>query len=173
MPYGLKGKLGLTSTMPHPTPLNRPSFVSHLRNLHDDATYTTRGHSFTSFEAKLGNTSLTCFPMKQITGCRRMSSHHLHPNISFSAQTSKPRPTWFWGPNQEIVMMILWAQSPNHGCQFWGPNQETRVSGFEAKAQEPQPPVLKPNQEKPSTLVLRLNQETRAPRLLVHNGHCT
>jgi hypothetical protein len=66
-------------------------------------------------------------------------------DIKTGYDTDKPSPTWLWGPNQEIVVVILWVKSPNHSCQFWGPNQKTeRV-------------VLRSNREKPWTLVLRLN----------------
>jgi hypothetical protein len=54
--------------------------------------------------------------MKQAIGCRRVSSHHLHPLIGFEAQTDKPPPTWFLGPNQETVMVILRPKSPN--CSY-------------------------------------------------------
>jgi hypothetical protein len=60
-------------------------FASLPRDLYDDATCTTRRRSFTSFEAKLENPSLTCFVMKQATGCQRVSSHRLHPLIDFEA----------------------------------------------------------------------------------------
>jgi hypothetical protein len=63
--------------------------------------------------------------MKQATGCQCMSSHCLHPLIGFEVQTHKHPPTWFWGPNQESVTMILSPKSPNQQPWFWGPNQET------------------------------------------------
>jgi hypothetical protein len=37
-------------------------------------------------------------------------------------QTSSP---WFWGPIQEIIVVILKPKSPNRSAWFWGPNQET------------------------------------------------
>jgi hypothetical protein len=85
----------MTSTASYLMPSNRPSFASLSRDLCDDAICTTHRRSSASFEAKLGNPSLTCFMMKQAIGCRRMSSHHLHPLISFEAQTDKPPLTWF------------------------------------------------------------------------------
>jgi hypothetical protein len=51
----------LTSTVPHPMPSNRPSPASLPHDLRDDATYTTRRCSFTSFEVNLGNHNPTCF----------------------------------------------------------------------------------------------------------------
>jgi hypothetical protein len=105
--------------------------------------------SFASFEAKLENRMSTCFMMKQAVGCRCMSSHRLYLIIDFEAQTDKPPPTWFWGPNQETVIMILRPKSPNHRPWFWGPNQETIAvvlipnywqtiaTSFEAKPENP------------------------------------
>jgi hypothetical protein len=112
------------STALHPMPSNRPSFASFLRDLRDDATCTTHYHSFTSFEVKLWNPSSTCFSTKQAARCQRMSSHRLHPLIDFEAQTDKPPPTWFWGPNQETFMVILRTKSSNRWPWFWGLNQE-------------------------------------------------
>jgi hypothetical protein len=122
----------------------------------------------------------------------------------FCGATDKPKPAWFWDPNQETVTMILMPKSPNRSCRFWIPNRETlHHISFEAQPRN-RPPVFRPNREKPSplvlrpnwrklsplilrsnqrrpsewfwgqtthkpsTLVLRLNQETRAPRLHVH-----
>jgi hypothetical protein len=76
-------EFGSTSTTPHPTPSNRPSFTSLLHDLHNDAKCTTRYRSFASFEVKLGNPSPTCFAMKHVAVCRCMSLHHLHPLIIF------------------------------------------------------------------------------------------
>jgi hypothetical protein len=45
-----------------------------------------------------------------------VSSHRLHSLIGFEAQTDKPPPTWFLGPNQETVMVILRPKSPN--CSY-------------------------------------------------------
>jgi hypothetical protein len=64
-----EGYFGSTSTAPHPTPLNRPSFASLRCDLHDDAMCITYSCSFTNFEAKLKNPSPTCFMTKQATGC--------------------------------------------------------------------------------------------------------
>jgi hypothetical protein len=111
-------------------------------------------HTSTNFEAKLENPSLTRFMSKQATRCRHVSSHHLHPPIGFEAQTDKPPPTWFLGPNQETVMVILRPKSPNQRPWFWDPNQETVTL------------VLRPNHWQPLPLVLRLNQKTRASHIL-------
>jgi hypothetical protein len=81
--------------VPHPTPLNQPSFASFSRDLCDDATCTIHHHTFTSFEAKLGNPNPTSFTTKQAAGCQRVSSHCLHLLIGFEAQTDKPPPLSF------------------------------------------------------------------------------
>jgi hypothetical protein len=62
----------------------------------------------------------------------------------FCGATDKLKPTWFWGPNQETVAVILRPKSPNQSCRF-------------------EPQTGKPS----TTLILRLNQETHAPSLHV------
>jgi hypothetical protein len=62
----------------------------------------------------------------------------------FCGATDKSKLIWFLGPNQETITVILRPKSPNRSCQF-----EAQTG-------------------KPSILVLRLNQETHAHRLLVH-----
>jgi hypothetical protein len=88
--------------------------------------------------------------------------------------------------------MILRPKSLNRSCRFWGPNRETiHHLGFETQPKNPPPvlrsnwekpslPVLRPTRrkssqwfwcqttDKPSTLILRLNQETHALHLHVH-----
>jgi hypothetical protein len=115
----------------------------------------------------------------------------------FYGATDKSKPTWFWGSNQETVVVILMPKSPNKSCQFLGPNWKTlHHLGFDAQPRNP-PPVLRPNREKPSpsvlrsnwrkpsewfwgqtthkpsTLVLILNQETHAPSLHVPGANRT
>jgi hypothetical protein len=91
----------------------------------------------------------------------------------FCGTTDKPWPTWFWGPKQETIVVILRPKTPNRSLRFWVPNRETVDIVFEAISRNPNPPVLRPNREKPSTLVLLPNQETSAPRLLVHGADYT
>jgi hypothetical protein len=86
--------------------------------------------------------------------------------LDFEAQTKKTS-RWFLCPNQENVVVILRIKSPNHNYQFWGPNRETRATGFEAKPKETK------TTDKPSTLVLRLNQETCATHLHMHGADRT
>jgi hypothetical protein len=88
----------------------------------------------------------------------------------FCGATNKPKPAWFWGPNQETVAVILRPKSPNRSCWFWGPNWETlhhlsfeaqprnRLSVLRPNQEKPSPPVLRTNWRKPSQQVLRLNR---------------
>jgi hypothetical protein len=119
-----KGYLGLTSTAPHPMLSNWLSFTSLPRDHHDDATCTIHHRSTASFEAKLWNPSPTCFMTKQATGCRHMTSHHLHPLISFEAQTKKPPPLGFEGQTKKSAR-----------C-FWGLNHQTINLSFEAQTKK-------------------------------------
>jgi hypothetical protein len=80
-----------------------------------------------------------------------MSSHRLYPLIGFEAQTNKPPPTWFWGPNKETVVVIL---RPNSSTLVLRPKPRNCHGDFQAQI------------TKPSPLVLRLNRETCASRLL-------
>jgi hypothetical protein len=51
---------------------------------------------------------------------------------------NKPKPPWFWGPNQETVAVILSSKPLKHSCQFWGTNWETlHHLGFEAQPRNP------------------------------------
>jgi hypothetical protein len=52
--------------------------------------------------------------------------------------TDKSKSAWFWGSNQEIIVVILRLKSPNQSYQFWDSNRK------------PEPPILRPNREKPS-----------------------
>jgi hypothetical protein len=57
--------------------------------------------------------------------CPAPSSLH-----QFCGATDKPKPAWFWGPNQETTVVILRPKSPNQSCRFWGPNRETHRHQF-------------------------------------------
>jgi hypothetical protein len=67
-----------------------------------------------------------------------------HPPIGFMAQPI----------NHSLLNFKI--QTKKSSQWFWGPNHQTRAVDFEVKI------------GKPSTFVLRLNQETRAPSLHVH-----
>jgi hypothetical protein len=80
----------------------------------------------------------------------------------FCGATDKPKPAWFWDPNQETVAVILRPKSPNQSCRFWDPNRETlHHLGFEAQPRN-RPPILRSNWEKPSRWFWGTNHQTRA-----------
>jgi hypothetical protein len=82
----------------------------------------------------------------------RMLTHVLTPSSSAY---------WFWRANRQST--APW---------FWEPNQKT-IGDFMGKIIKPQLPVLRFKLKNPLTLVLRLNQETCAPRLFVHGADHT
>jgi hypothetical protein len=132
----------------------RPSSTSTQCNHHDDVTCTTRRHGSSSLEVRLGNPSLTCFMSKQVS--RAEASHQIltriprrPPSIDFMTQLTNRSPLGF---ESQTKKPLRW---------FWDPNHQTGSAGFEAQI------------GKPSTLILRLNQETRAPRLHVHDANRT
>jgi hypothetical protein len=52
----------------------------------------------------------------------------------FCGATDKPKPAWFWGPNQETVAVILMPESPNQSCRLFEARLEKTVTtGFESK----------------------------------------
>jgi hypothetical protein len=61
----------------------------------------------TSLKARLENTSLTFFHVKQVT-----------------------RSAWFWDLNQETIVVILRSKSSNCSYRVWGPNWKTRSHQF-------------------------------------------
>jgi hypothetical protein len=124
-------------------------------------------------------------------------SHAVASSLQFCGATDKPKHACFLGTKQKTVVVILSPKSLNRSYRFLGSNrktlhhlifmlnQETVTTNFEPKPEKPSPPVLRPNRRKPfqwfwgqtidklSTLVLRLNQETRTPRLHVHSADRT
>jgi hypothetical protein len=50
--------------------------------------------------------------------------HHLHHPVGFMVQPTNHSPLGFEGPNQEIIMVILWAKLP------------TVTAGYEAKTKK-------------------------------------
>jgi hypothetical protein len=110
-----------------------PSSTWLRRNLRDSVTCTIRRRVSVSLVVRLGNTCQTCFHMKQPARSWRVS-HTAAPSHQFCDSTDKPKPDWFWDPNQETVTVILRLKSPNRSCRFWGPNRETLYHlGFEAQ----------------------------------------
>jgi hypothetical protein len=76
-------------------------------------------------------------------------------------------PVELWYLSTTILKPTNWsplgfeAQTKKPSRWFWGPNHQTRATGFELQI------------GKLLILVLSLNQETYAPRLLVHGTDCT
>jgi hypothetical protein len=102
----------------------------------------------------------------------------------FWGKTGKPYPDL---PRNEATnrmsTRVLTSSSSAH--RFWGANQQpsshlvlrpkpiNHRGDFEAQITKPYLPVLRPKLGTLSTLVLRLNLETRASRLLVHDADHT
>jgi hypothetical protein len=120
--------------MLHPTPSNRLTFASLPHDLHDDATCTTRCRSSTNFKAKLENPSLTCFMTKQVTGCRHVSSHHLHPLIGLEAQTDKTSSHLVLRPKSRNYCGNFEAQITKPSTLVLRPKPRSCHIGFEAKS---------------------------------------
>jgi hypothetical protein len=68
-----------------------------------------------------------------------------HPFVYFMPQPTNRNLLDFEVQTRKLSTLVLRPKLPNRSYRFWGPNQET------------------------IDLVLRLNQETRAPHLLVHS----
>jgi hypothetical protein len=131
-----------------PVTSTHPSSASTPRDLHDDATCTTCRHAFASFEARLRNPSPTCFQAKQAVKSRCVSYTVLLLSV-------------LWGNRQTVARLVLRHKPRN------------RRGDFEAQITKPKLPVLRPKPGNPSTLVLMLNQGTRALRLLLHGADHT
>jgi hypothetical protein len=95
-----------------------PSIFSlNSSNFHDGVTCTTRHRAPATLEARLENPILTCFHVKQAPRSRRVprAVFIIH---RFCDVTDKPYPAWFYGPNQEIIAVILRPKSSNRSCRF-------------------------------------------------------
>jgi hypothetical protein len=100
----------------------------------------------------------------------------------FWGQTARNRRSWFWGQTARNRRNRFWSQTVrNHRHRFWrqtgktvwvvlrSNHSQTVAIGFEAHTDEKLSEwFCGQTTHKPSTLVLRLNQETHAPRLHVH-----
>jgi hypothetical protein len=165
----------------------RPSSACLWRNLRDGATCTTRHRASVSLQARLGNPSQTCFHAKQAARSWHVSRAHLPPSVlwrnwqtevylvlrlkprnhrgDFEAQITKPELSVL-RPKPKTLHHLGFEAQPRNRPPILKPNRK-----------KPSPLVSRPNQRKPSewfwcqtthkpsTLVLRLNQETRAPSL--------
>jgi hypothetical protein len=123
-----------------PIASTRLSSASTSRHLHDDATCITRSHSSTSLEARLRNPTPIGFHTKQAAKSR----HASHADLSLSV---------LWHNRQIEARLVLRLKPRN------------RRGDFEAQITKPELSVLRPKLGNTSTLVLRLNQQTRAPSL--------
>jgi hypothetical protein len=93
--------------------------------------------------------------------------------LSFEAQ-SKKLSRWFWGQNHQIVAADFETQTEKSSTTLvLGLNQEIIVTGFEAKPEKSSQWFWCQTIEKHSTLVSRLNQETHASCLHVHDADRT
>jgi hypothetical protein len=98
---------------------------------------------------------------------------HVCPTLislrQFYDATDKPKPVWFWVPNQDTVTVILRPKSSNRSRRFWDLNSKTlHHLGFEAQPKNP-PPVLRSNRRKLSQSVLRPNYRKLSPPVLRSN----
>jgi hypothetical protein len=105
------------------------------------------------------NTSPTCFQVKQAARSQCMPA----PSSSFRrfcGTTEKPKPAWFWGPNQGTVPVILRPKSANHSCWFWGPNWETWSQQFWSQTRRNHQAWFWGQTKKPTLLVSLCTMQT-------------
>jgi hypothetical protein len=95
------------------------------------------------FWGKLRNASPTCFTVKQ--AARSLCMSHI-----------------------VLLLLDLWCNWKIITRLVLRPKPKNRCGDFEAQITKLKLRVLRPKLRNPSTLVLRLNQETRAPRFLMH-----
>jgi hypothetical protein len=67
--------------------------------------------------------SSTCFQAKQAARSQRVS-HVVFILLSVLWRDRQTVATWFWGSNQETVVVILRPKSPIRSYQFWGTNRK-------------------------------------------------
>jgi hypothetical protein len=138
-----------------PVTSTRPSSACLRRNLRDGVTCTTRRRASASLQARLENPSQTCFHAKRAARSPCVSRADLPTSI-------------LWRNRHIKACLVLRLKPRNHRDDFktqitkpelpvLRPNRKTlHHLGFEAQPRNP-PPVLRPNQEKPSPPVLRPN----------------
>jgi hypothetical protein len=150
-----------------PVASSRPSSTCLRRNLHDGATCITHRRASASLQARLRNPSQTCFHAKQAARSQRVSHADLLASV-------------LWHNRQTEARLVLGHKPRNRRSDFKAqitkpelpvlrPNRETlHHVGFEAQPGN-RPPVLRPNQEKPSPPVLRPNWRKPSPPVLRPN----
>jgi hypothetical protein len=91
----------------------------------------------------------------------------LHPTIGFVVQPTNHSPHGFEAQTKKLSR---WFWGSNCSYRFWGLNWETCPSGFEAKLLTNHWPLFWGQTKKVVPMVLRPNQETCTPCLLVHGA---
>jgi hypothetical protein len=103
---------------------------------------------------------VTCFQAKQATRSRHVSHAVLSPSV-------------LWHNRQTEAYLVLGLKPRNRRGDFKAQITKPELPVLRTKLGNPSPPVLRPNRRKQTTLVLRLNQETRASCLHVHGADHT
>jgi hypothetical protein len=134
-----------------------PSSTCLRHNLCDGATCTTHRRAFASLQARLGNPSQNCFHVKQAA----RSQHASHVDLPSLI---------LWRNQQTEAYLVLRLKPRNRRGDFEAQITKPKLLvlrsklktlhhlSFEAQLRNP-PPVLRPNREKPSPLVLMPNQQ--------------
>jgi hypothetical protein len=103
----------------------------------------------------------------------------------FKAQITKPKlsvlrpkpgnpsPPWFWDSTKKLTTDFEAKPGETIATSFEIKLEKTVATGFEVKQRKPSEWFWGQTTHKSSTLVLRLNPETRAPRLHVHGADRT
>jgi hypothetical protein len=99
-------------------------------------------------------------PISSSSFCRFCDATDNHSLLNFEIQTKKSS-QWFWSTNHQTVTVVLRLKPKNPQPQVLRPNREKPSYWFWGQTTD-----------KPSTLVVRLNQETRASHLLVYGVAC-
>jgi hypothetical protein len=82
-------------------------------------------------------------------------------------------PSVLWYNQQTVGRLVLRPKQRNHRGDFEAQITKPKLPVLSHKPGNSKPPVLRPNREKPSTLISRPNQETCAPYLLVYGADRT
>jgi hypothetical protein len=129
------------------------SLTSSSCDLHGNATCIIRRCSFINFEANWE----TQVRLSSRTRSRRVS----HAVLLLSV---------LWRNRQTIARLVLRLKRRNRCDDFVSQITKPQLPILRPNPGNLKLPVLRINREKPSTLVLRPNQETHAHRLLVHGA---
>jgi hypothetical protein len=108
----------------------------------------------TTLEARLGNSSPTCFHAKQAARSRCVS----HVVLILSSV--------LWRNRQIIAHLVLRHKPRNRRHRFCGQTGINCHGYFEVQITKPQRPVLRPKSGNPQPLALRANREKLSPPIL-------